>query len=162
MWLFLKNINRRSDIVLIGLHLFIRKPNKLCVAWTRRGRRLVTELQPWEPTMKDPLRGVATWPIPDNREASITLFKDPRTNQLEDKEWTFIVEDVIYLFFNIYYSVHYNVIVLVQNTALFQNANFSRTIIRIIMTKNKNTCNRILKTMQNIANKQIFILILQI
>ena len=71
-----------------------RKPTKLCVVWTRRGRRVVSEAQPWEPTMKDPFRGVATWSVPENREVAVTLFKDIRSHDLEDKEWTFLIEDV--------------------------------------------------------------------
>lgn len=70
------------------------KPTKLCVVWSRRGRRVVSEGQDWEPTMKDPLRGLATWSIPENREVAVTLFKDIRSHDLEDKEWTFLVEDV--------------------------------------------------------------------
>lgn len=70
------------------------KPTKLCVVWTRRGRRVVSEAQPWEPTMKDPLLGVATWSVPENREVAVTLFKDLRSHDLEDKEWMFLIEDV--------------------------------------------------------------------
>ncbi|XP_014259920.1 EH domain-binding protein 1-like isoform X2 [Cimex lectularius] len=70
------------------------KPTKLSVVWTRRGRRVVSEGQAWEPTMKDPMVGSAIWVVPENREVAVTLFKDPRTHDLEDKEWTFIVEDV--------------------------------------------------------------------
>ncbi|XP_046400354.1 EH domain-binding protein 1 isoform X2 [Ischnura elegans] len=69
-------------------------PNKLSVVWTRRTRRVATDPLPWEPTMKDPLKGVVVWGIPENKEVSVTLFKDPRTQELEDKEWTFVVEDV--------------------------------------------------------------------
>lgn len=44
--------------------------------------------------MKDPLKGVVIWPVPENKDISVTLFKDPRSHELEDKEWTFIIEDV--------------------------------------------------------------------
>ncbi|XP_049830538.1 EH domain-binding protein 1 isoform X1 [Schistocerca gregaria] len=70
------------------------KPTKLSVVWTRRSRRVVTEPLAWEPTMKDPLRGVVVWAVPENKEITVTLFKDPRTQELEDKDWTFLVEDV--------------------------------------------------------------------
>lgn len=70
------------------------KPNKLSVVWTRRSRRVVSESLPWEPTMKDPLRGLAVWAVPENKEVSVTLFKDPRTQELEDKDWTFVIEDI--------------------------------------------------------------------
>ncbi|PSN41828.1 hypothetical protein C0J52_14504 [Blattella germanica] len=69
------------------------KPNKLSVVWTRRSRRVTSEALPWEPTMKDPLRGVVVWVVPENKEVSVTLFKDPRTQEMEDKEWTFVIED---------------------------------------------------------------------
>lgn len=71
-----------------------RKPNKLSIVWTRRSRRVISDPLPWEPTMKDPLRGVVVWAVPENKEVSVTLFKDPRTQELEDKDWTFLIEDV--------------------------------------------------------------------
>lgn len=74
--------------------LFFRTPNKLVVVLSRRSRRFVSEALPWEPTMKDPLRGVVIWPVPENKQLSITLFKDPRSIDHEDKEWTFAIEDV--------------------------------------------------------------------
>uniref|UniRef100_A0A0P4VWA2 Putative ca2+-binding actin-bundling protein n=2 Tax=Rhodnius TaxID=13248 RepID=A0A0P4VWA2_9HEMI len=70
------------------------KPTKLSIVWTRRGRRVVSSSQLWEPTMKDPNLGYAVWPVPDNKEVTVTLFKDPRTHELEDKSWTFILEEV--------------------------------------------------------------------
>lgn len=48
---------------------------------------------PWEPTLQQPLKGLVIWPVPDNQQVSVTLFKDPR-NELEDKDWTFVIEDV--------------------------------------------------------------------
>nr|XP_018916882.1 PREDICTED: EH domain-binding protein 1 isoform X2 [Bemisia tabaci] len=68
-------------------------PNKLSVIWTRRSKRVTTEQLLWEPSLKDPLRGVVIWPVPENKEVTITLYKDPRAQQLEDKEWNFIIED---------------------------------------------------------------------
>lgn len=44
--------------------------------------------------MIEPLQGRIRWPVPDNNTISVTLFKDPRTHELEDKDWTFVVEDV--------------------------------------------------------------------
>lgn len=34
------------------------------------------------------------WDIPENIETTVTLFKDPRTNEYEDKEWQLVIEDV--------------------------------------------------------------------
>ncbi|XP_043675689.1 EH domain-binding protein 1 isoform X2 [Vespula pensylvanica] len=70
------------------------KPNKLSVVWTRRSRRVSTEPLDWEPNLSDPLKGVISWPVPDNHTVSVTLFKDPRTHELEDKDWSFVIEDV--------------------------------------------------------------------
>jgi hypothetical protein len=67
---------------------------------SRRSRRFVSEALPWEPTMRDPLRGIVIWPVPENKQLSITLFKDPRSNEHEDKEWTFAIEDVSLLLFH--------------------------------------------------------------
>lgn len=33
------------------------------------------------------------WPVPDNKAITVTLFKDPRTHEMEDKDWTFVLED---------------------------------------------------------------------
>lgn len=53
-----------------------------------------TEPLEWEPSLSDPLKGSIGWPVPDNHSVAITLFKDPRTHELEDKDWTFVIEDV--------------------------------------------------------------------
>ena len=34
------------------------------------------------------------WPVPENVEITVTLFRDPRQNEFEDKEWNFSIEDV--------------------------------------------------------------------
>lgn len=44
--------------------------------------------------MVNPLVGHICWPVPDNHTISVTLFKDPRTHELEDKDWAFAIEDV--------------------------------------------------------------------
>lgn len=62
--------------------------------WCRKSRRVATDPLPWEPTLNNPLKGIVIWPVPENKDVSVTLFKDPRTHELEDKEWTFIIEDV--------------------------------------------------------------------
>ncbi|XP_049882082.1 EH domain-binding protein 1 isoform X2 [Pectinophora gossypiella] len=72
----------------------MRKPNKLSIVWTRRSRRVITEPQEWEPSLKDPLKGSVQFTVPENHTVAVTLFKDSRTNELEDKDWTFVLEDV--------------------------------------------------------------------
>lgn len=44
--------------------------------------------------MMNPLIGHIPWAVPDNHTISVTLFKDSRTHELEDKDWTFVIEDV--------------------------------------------------------------------
>lgn len=53
----------------------------------------------WEPTMKNPLKGMIVWPIPESKEIAVTIFKDPRTLEYEDKDWNITVEDVCIIFF---------------------------------------------------------------
>lgn len=79
------------------IHFFLplsRRPTNLSIVWTRRGRRVPTVPMPWQPDLMNPLMGEIQWPVPDNHTISVTLFKDPRTYELEDKDWTFVVEDV--------------------------------------------------------------------
>ncbi|KAG4068181.1 hypothetical protein HA402_008822 [Bradysia odoriphaga] len=70
------------------------RPTNLSIVWTRRSRRVASTPQPWEPDMMNPLVGRISWPVPDNHTISVTLFKDPRTFELEDKDWTFLIEDI--------------------------------------------------------------------
>ncbi|XP_023171195.2 EH domain-binding protein 1 isoform X2 [Drosophila hydei] len=70
------------------------RPSNLSVVWTRRSRRVASSPLPWEPDMMNPLVGNISWPVPDNHAISVTLFKDPRTHELEDKDWTFVIEDI--------------------------------------------------------------------
>ncbi|CAF4953306.1 unnamed protein product [Pieris macdunnoughi] len=69
------------------------KPNKLSIVWTRRSRRVVTDPLEWEPSLKDPLKGSVIFGV-ENHTVAVTLFRDSRTNELEDKDWTFVLEDV--------------------------------------------------------------------
>ena len=48
----------------------------------------------WEASVSDPNRGLVIWAVPENVEITVTLFKDPRETDYEDKEWTFVIEDV--------------------------------------------------------------------
>lgn len=69
----------------------------------------------WESMISNPLKGSVVWPVPENKEAVITLFKDPRSNEFEDKDWTFSIEDVTcfllhidpFIYFVIYINVLY-------------------------------------------------------
>ncbi|XP_018120319.1 EH domain-binding protein 1 isoform X6 [Xenopus laevis] len=68
------------------------QPDKLVVVWTRRSRRKSSKAHSWQPGIKNPYRGVVVWPVPENVEITVTLFKDPHAEEFEDKEWTFVIE----------------------------------------------------------------------
>lgn len=40
------------------------------------------------------VRGSVIFTVPENQTVAVTLFRDSRTNELEDKDWTFVLEDV--------------------------------------------------------------------
>ncbi|XP_075605777.1 EH domain-binding protein 1 isoform X8 [Balearica regulorum gibbericeps] len=69
------------------------QPDKLVVVWTRRSRRKSSKAHSWQPGIKNPYRGVVIWPVPENVEITVTLFKDPHAEEFEDKEWTFVIEN---------------------------------------------------------------------
>lgn len=77
---------------MLCFHAF-RRPTNLQMVWTRRSRRIVSNGLAWNPVV-DPLVGNMSWPVPDNHAITVTLFKDPRTHEMEDKDWTFVLEDV--------------------------------------------------------------------
>ncbi|XP_061658478.1 EH domain-binding protein 1-like protein 1 isoform X2 [Syngnathoides biaculeatus] len=68
------------------------QPDKLRVVWTRRNRRMCSKLHSWQPGIKNPYRGTVLWPVPENVDISVTLFKETGADAFEDKEWTFVVE----------------------------------------------------------------------
>ncbi|XP_053187033.1 EH domain-binding protein 1-like protein 1 [Scomber japonicus] len=68
------------------------QPDKLRVVWTRRNRRMVSKLHSWQPGIKNPYRGMVVWPVPENIDISVTLFKEANADEFEDKEWTFVIE----------------------------------------------------------------------
>jgi len=44
-----------------------------------------------------------TWTVPENVEIQVTLFRDNRHSEYEDKEWTFLLEDVRCIMSNLIY-----------------------------------------------------------
>ncbi|KAI9548215.1 hypothetical protein NQZ68_010434 [Dissostichus eleginoides] len=68
------------------------QPDKLRVVWTRRNRRMCSKLHSWQPGIKNPYRGMVVWPVPENVDISVTLFKEVNADEFEDKEWTFVIE----------------------------------------------------------------------
>uniref|UniRef100_A0A4W6F2M3 EH domain binding protein 1 like 1 n=1 Tax=Lates calcarifer TaxID=8187 RepID=A0A4W6F2M3_LATCA len=70
------------------------QPDKLRVVWTRRNRRMCSKLHSWQPGIKNPYRGMVVWPVPENIDISVTLFKVPKSQHTlyTDKDWTFVIE----------------------------------------------------------------------
>ncbi|XP_038643409.1 EH domain-binding protein 1-like [Scyliorhinus canicula] len=69
------------------------QPDKIIVVWTRRNRRVCSKPHSWQPGIKNPYRGMVLWPVPENVDISVTLYKDPLAEEFEDKEWTFVIEN---------------------------------------------------------------------
>jgi hypothetical protein len=85
------------------------QPQKLAIAWVHRyvidingpalfnsgtncffccrRRRFVTKERQWEPSIVDPFRGIVVWPqqMPELIDVVTTLYRDPRSDQFEDK-----------------------------------------------------------------------------
>ncbi|KAL0993923.1 hypothetical protein UPYG_G00115600 [Umbra pygmaea] len=68
------------------------QPDKVRVVWTRRNRRMCSKLHGWQPGIKNPYRGMVVWPVPENVDISVTLFRDLHSDVFEDKDWTFVIE----------------------------------------------------------------------
>ncbi|XP_035898317.1 EH domain-binding protein 1 isoform X2 [Anopheles stephensi] len=102
VWKRLQRVNKRAAkfSFTVSYHeLFMEttakwRPNKLHVVWTRRSRRVHSSALEWQPDLINPLSSTMSWPMPDNHTIAVTLFKDIRTHELEDKDWTFVLEDV--------------------------------------------------------------------
>ncbi|XP_061511097.1 EH domain-binding protein 1 isoform X3 [Anopheles gambiae] len=102
VWKRLQRVNKRAAkfSFTVSYHeLFMEttakwRPNKLHVVWTRRSRRVQSSALEWQPDLINPLSSTMSWPMPDNHTIAVTLFKDIRTHELEDKDWTFVLEDV--------------------------------------------------------------------
>ena len=70
------------------------QPTSLSVIWTRKSRRVVSDPVKWEPTMTSPYIGMCVWPVPENKEITVTMFRDPNKEEYDNKDWFFILEDV--------------------------------------------------------------------
>ncbi|XP_065161389.1 EH domain-binding protein 1 isoform X1 [Atheta coriaria] len=69
------------------------EPHKLSIVWTRRSRRVVTPPMQWERTLQNTYKALVVWPVPENHQVAINLFKG-RGNDFEEKDWHFVIEDV--------------------------------------------------------------------
>jgi len=70
------------------------QPTALSVIWTRKSRRVASDPVRWEPTMKNPYIGMCVWPVPEQKDISVTMFRDPIKDDYDNKDWFFILEDV--------------------------------------------------------------------
>lgn len=43
---------------------------------------------------ESPEKFTVTWSVPENVEVTLTLYRDQRKTEFEDKEWTFALEGV--------------------------------------------------------------------
>ncbi|XP_055534426.1 EH domain-binding protein 1 isoform X4 [Wyeomyia smithii] len=102
VWKRLQRVNKRAakfsfTVSYHELHMETTakwRPHSLHVVWTRRSRRVVSSPLAWEPDLVNPVSSTMAWPMPDNHTIAVTLFKDIRTHELEDKDWTFVLEDI--------------------------------------------------------------------
>lgn len=53
---------------------------------------MCSKLHSWQPGIKNPYKGMVVWPVPENIDISVTLFKEVNADEFEDKEWTFVIE----------------------------------------------------------------------
>ncbi|KAM9510793.1 LOW QUALITY PROTEIN: EH domain-binding protein 1-like protein 1 [Guaruba guarouba] len=71
------------------------QPDKLTVVWTRRNRRVCSKPHSWQPGIENPYRGMVVWVVPESIEVVVTLYRDPHATTYDDKEWSFLIENVI-------------------------------------------------------------------
>ncbi|KFD53117.1 hypothetical protein M513_06031 [Trichuris suis] len=72
------------------------QPAAVCVAWIHRKRRYVSKVWNWEPSITNPYCGIILWPsqCTETLEVITTLYRDQHSDEYDDKEWTFVVEEV--------------------------------------------------------------------
>ncbi|KRZ74381.1 EH domain-binding protein 1, partial [Trichinella papuae] len=72
------------------------QPSSVRIVWEHRKRRYTTKAHSWEPSITNPYSGIIVWPEQDadNLEVITTLYRDPQQGHFDDKEWTFVVEEV--------------------------------------------------------------------
>ncbi|CDW52729.1 NT-C2 and CH and DUF3585 domain containing protei n [Trichuris trichiura] len=79
------------------------QPAAVCVAWIHRKRRYVSKVSRplvyvcnWEPSITNPYCGIILWPsqCTESLEIVTTLYRDQHSEEFDDKEWTFVVEEV--------------------------------------------------------------------
>uniref|UniRef100_A0A2R5LFC4 Putative calponin similarity n=1 Tax=Ornithodoros turicata TaxID=34597 RepID=A0A2R5LFC4_9ACAR len=102
VWKRLQRVNKQAakfhftvsyqELVIVGSKKW--HPNKISIIWTRRNRRIASQPRSWEPTIRDPYKGRVVWPVPENVETVVTLFKDTTRTEFEPKEWNFVLEDI--------------------------------------------------------------------
>lgn len=48
----------------------------------------------WEPTIRNPYRGLVVWSLPEILDVDVTLYRSMRASNYEDKEWTLAIEEI--------------------------------------------------------------------
>lgn len=66
----------------------------MSVVLTRRSRRYQTVPKAWEPTIRNPYRGLVICSTSDILEFNVTLFRDQREERFDTKEYQIIIEDI--------------------------------------------------------------------
>ena len=102
VWKRLNRINKRASkfkFTVSYSELWVEcgptwQPSSLSVIWTRKSRRVASDPLRWEPTMKNPYVGMCVWPVPENKEILVTMFRDPNKEEYDNKDWFFVLEDV--------------------------------------------------------------------
>ncbi|KRY54122.1 EH domain-binding protein 1 [Trichinella britovi] len=104
MWRKIQHQNKRSTKFRFVAHfheLAIEcsskwQPSSVRIVWEHRKRRYATKAHSWEPSITNPYSGIIVWPEQDadNLEVITTLYRDPQQGHFDDKEWTFVVEEV--------------------------------------------------------------------
>ncbi|KRY75920.1 EH domain-binding protein 1, partial [Trichinella pseudospiralis] len=104
VWRKIQHQNKRSTKFRFAAHfheLAIEcsskwQPSSVRIVWEHRKRRYATKAHSWEPSITNPYSGIIVWPEQDadNLEVITTLYRDPQQGHFDDKEWTFVVEEV--------------------------------------------------------------------
>lgn len=102
IWKRLQRVNKRASkyrILFELQELMVEgttqwQPNKLTVVLSRRRRRVGSQPMSWEPTLRNPYRGLVVWSLPEILDIDVTLYRGMRSSRYEDKEWTISIEDI--------------------------------------------------------------------
>lgn len=75
------------------LFFLFRQPHKLNITLSHRRRKLTTTSRNWEPTIRNPYRGIVIWPVEEGIEMTLTLFRGMKDPLYEEKVYNLLVEE---------------------------------------------------------------------